>query len=141
MREIESDDAGGQRGPHRLRGAPASVVRVGRVPRRERAAQIKRLREDEALSFAQIAERVGLAVSTVHGYYVDPSGDRERERRERYRRPCKNPACSNLTSGANGLAGPPRYCPRCAALARRRWTEDKVLEAIREWHRATASNA
>jgi hypothetical protein len=139
VRESESDVARGQAGPRRLRGTPASDVRVGRVPRRERVAQIRRLREGEGLSFAQIAERMDLAISTVHGYYADPTGERGRERRERYRRPCKNPACGNLTSGANGFADPPRHCPRCAALARRRWTEDNVLEAIREWQRLTGS--
>jgi hypothetical protein len=102
-------------------------------------AEIKQLREGEGLAFAEIAARLGLAVSTVYGYYSDPTGERERARRERYRRPCKNPDCGNLTSGADGPGAPPRYCPRCAALTRRRWTEEKVLEAIREWHRSTGA--
>jgi transposase len=46
--------------------------------------EIKRLREDEGLSWREIGDRLGVSLKTAHDYYTDPTGEIARGRRRRY---------------------------------------------------------
>src|SRR5690349_15637198 len=57
-----------------------------RVSERRRAAQLARhYRDQEGLTIAEIARRLGRAESTVKAYLYDPSGAKAREVKARYR--------------------------------------------------------
>lgn len=102
--------------------------------RLELAAEVKRLRDEERLTWAQIADRLDLSRSYVSDLYVDPSGERARARKESYRQPC--PRCGNPMSGSNGITGSPSMCSDCAAEFQhdeREWTRDKIVETFREF--------
>ena len=57
----------------------------------------------------EIADRLGLARSTVNKYRRDPEGERERARRERYRGRCRG--CGRPTRGSDGPGRAPEWCP------------------------------
>ena len=117
--------------------SPRRASATQRVPRVARAREIARLRDSEGLSFREIAERTGLAPATVQIYYADPDGARQRRRRDAYRGTCRS--CGRPTSGAQGRARAPSYCARCARARRRRWSDEEVLAAIRDWHAVTGA--
>jgi len=123
-------------GPRRVRGERALGVETRPPARAERAREIARLREGEGLALGEIAERLGLAVSTVRAYHRDPEGERDRRNRERYRGECG--ACGRPTSGGNGYDAP-GYCARCARDRRRVWTRERIVAAVREWRELTGS--
>src|SRR6201993_2418995 len=61
-----------------------------RVSERRRAAQLARhYRDQEGLTIAEIARRLGRAESTVKAYLYDPIGDKAREVKARYRGVCR----------------------------------------------------
>lgn len=75
---------------------------------RERAIALARhLRDNERLTIAQIAERLGRAPSTVAGYFADPDGDRARRYNSKYRGRCER--CGAPTSYKPGV----RLCRSC----------------------------
>jgi hypothetical protein len=123
-------DSGGGRSAGRRRAAE-------RTSRAERAREIRRLRDSEGLPFREIARRLGLAASTTQIYYADPDGARQRRRRQSYRGTCRS--CGRRTSGARGRPNAPIYCADCSRRRRRRWTEQDVLAAVREWHTLTGA--
>lgn len=86
---------------------------------------------------SEIAEQLGLRPGTVSKYRRDPSGERERENRRRYRGTCEE--CGRQTDGSAGANGAPARCAACAPSIRRHWTDDQLLEAIREWKRVTGA--
>lgn len=56
------------------------------MTKRERLyPEIKRLRDDEGLTWREIGERLGMSLKTAHEYYSDPRGERYAERQARYR--------------------------------------------------------
>lgn len=122
--------------PIRVRGEHAPDIEIRRPSRPERAREIARLREREGLSFAEIAERLGLASSTVRAYYRDPEGARDRRNRERYRGTCET--CGRPTSGGYGYDAP-RHCPACARAHARVWSPDGIVQAIRDWCELTGA--
>jgi hypothetical protein len=117
-------------------GERVDRVAVERHTRGERVAQIKRL-ERRGLSTREIAAQLGLAPSTVNIYRADPDGDRQRQRRERYRGACTD--CGRPTSGSGGPKRAPERCRSCAGERRRSWSQQRVLEAIRDWVALTGS--
>jgi hypothetical protein len=117
---------GGQRVPAELLEHPT---------RKQQTEAIEAL-AGRGLGSEEIAERLGLARSTVNKYRRDPEGERERARRERYRGRCRG--CGRPTRGSDGPGRAPEWCPECAPLQRRRWSEDQVLDAVCE-DRAHAS--
>jgi hypothetical protein len=103
---------------------------VKRHTRSERVAQIEKL-ERRGLTTREIAEELGLARSTVNIYRADPDGERQRQRRRRNQGTCAG--CGRPTSGSGGPKRAPKRCRSCAAEQRRSWSEQAVLEAIRDW--------
>src|SRR5205823_2130598 len=109
---------------------------VQRYSRAERVAQIARL-ERRGLTTREIADQLELARSTVNIYRADPDGERQRERRQRYRGTCAG--CGRPTSGSGGPGRAPEWCRACAGEQRRSWSERRVLEAIRDWTELTGA--
>jgi hypothetical protein len=120
----------------RPRGRPVPAGLLERPTRRQQAERIETLIR-QGLGSEEIAERLGLARSTVNKYRRDPEGERERERRERYRGRCRR--CGRPTRGSDGPGRAPEWCPECAPLQRRRWSDDAMLEAVRDWTRLTGA--
>jgi DNA-binding CsgD family transcriptional regulator len=117
-------------------GERANDTTVERHTRAERVAQIERL-ERRGLATREIAEQLGLARSTVNIYRADPDGERQRQRRQRYQGTCRG--CGGPTSGSGGPKRAPERCRSCAGKRRRNWSEQRVLEAIRDWTDVTGS--
>jgi hypothetical protein len=123
-------------GSRRPRGERVGAEVLDRPGRRERADEIEEL-ATRGFRSDEIAAKLGLARSTVNKYRRDPDGELERARRERYRGRCLG--CGRPTRGSDGPGRAPEWCPECAPLRRRRWSEAQMLEAIREWVRLTGA--
>ena len=112
----------------RLRGSL-----LDRVTERRRAAQLARhYRDQEGLGIAEIARRLGRAEATIKTYLYDPTGDKARAVKARYRGVCRG--CGAPTAPRNGKGDAYAYCKRChpGAIARE-WTRERVREAMRAW--------
>ena len=106
---------------------------LDRVAERRRAAQLARhYRDQEGLSIAEIARRLGRAEATVKAYLYDPTGDKARAVKARYRGVCRG--CGAPTAPRNGKGDAYAYCKRChpGAIAPQ-WTRERVREAMRAW--------
>ena len=90
--------------------APRPVL--DRVSERRRAAALARhYRDVEELSIAEIARRLGRAPATVKAYLYDPTGEKARAVKARYRGNCRS--CGADTSPRNGKGDAYPYCHRC----------------------------
>ncbi len=100
--------------------------------RAERAEAVLRLRS-RGLTQVRISDELRLSRSYVSAIVADPTGEKERRRRERYRRPC--PKCGTLMTGCNGHgSSAPKLCATCAAAnAPKEWTREKIIAAIQRW--------
>ena len=104
-----------------------------RVSERRRAAQLARhYRDQEGLTIAEIARRLGRAEGTVKAYLYDPIGAKARKVKARYRGVCRG--CGAPTAPRNGKGDAYPYCRRCrpGAIARQ-WTRERSREAMRAW--------
>ena len=104
-----------------------------RVMERRRAVQLARhYRDQEGLSIAEIARRLGRAEATIKAYLYDPTGDKSRAVKARYRGVCRG--CGAPTAPRNGKGDAYAYCKRChpGAIAPQ-WTRERVREAISAW--------
>lgn len=121
------------------------------MTRAEKVAQAQALRA-EGLKLREIAERMGMALQTVHAYLTDPDGSKVRARKESYRGTCVD--CGRRTDGSNGTARAPERCNPCAAatLSVRRahsesnvgkvaWTDEEMLQALRDLGNGRAPTA
>src|SRR4051812_4846656 len=85
---------------------------LDRVAERRRAAALARhYRDSEELSIGDIARRLGRAPATVKAYLYDPTGDKARAVKARYRGTCRS--CGAATSPRNGKGDAHAYCHRC----------------------------
>jgi hypothetical protein len=103
------------------------------VTERRRAAQLARhYRDEEGLSIAVIARRLGRAEATIKTYLYDPTGDKARAVKARYRGVCRG--CGVPTAPRNGKGDAYAYCKRChpGAIAPE-WAPERVREAMRAW--------
>jgi len=107
--------------------AATSDQRLDRVAERRRAAALARhYRDNEDLSIHEIARRLGRAPATVKAYLYDPTGERARAVKARYRGVCRG--CGALTSARNGKGDAYEYCWQCRpGAAEQRWTRELVL--------------
>jgi hypothetical protein len=110
------------------------MAAVDRVQERRKAAALARhYRDQEGLSIAEIARKLGRAEDTVKAYLYDPTGEKARAVKARYRGVCRG--CGAPTSARNGKGDAYAYCKRChpGAIARE-WTRERVRDAMRAWH-------
>ena len=108
---------------------------LDRVRERRRAAQLARhYREQEGLTIAEIAQRLGRAEATIKAYLYDPIGEKAREVKARYRGACRS--CGAPTAPRNGKGNAYAYCRRChpGAIAPQ-WTRKQVRDAMRAWQK------
>jgi hypothetical protein len=89
------------------------MLMTDRVSERRRAAQLARhYRDQEGLTIAEVARRLGRAEGTVKAYLYDPPGHKAREVKARYRGVCGG--CGVPTSARNGKGDAYAYS-NCAA--------------------------
>ena len=85
---------------------------MDRVAERQRAVMLARhYREADGLTIAQIAQRLGRSPATVNSYFYDPTGEKAREVKARYRGVCRG--CGAPTSPRNGKGDAYAYCTKC----------------------------
>ena len=100
--------------------------------RRPAVALAPHFRGAEGLSMAQIADRLGRSRATVKAYFYDPTGEKARAVKARYVGVCRG--CGAYTQPRNGKGDAYAYCKACRPGAiERRWTRDRVLDAMRAW--------
>ena len=99
--------------------------------RRRNALQAQAYRQQDR-SIAEIARLVGRAPATVKAYLYDPTGEKARAIKERYRGTCE--VCGAATSGADGKGRASRRCQRCKPQSVPTWTRERVRSAHRTWH-------
>ena len=101
---------------------------LDRVTERRRAAQLARhYRAQEGLSIAEIARRLGRAEATIKAYLYDPTGDKARAVKARYRGVCRG--CGAPTAPRNGKGDAYAYCKSChPGPIARQWTRERVRE-------------
>jgi AraC-like DNA-binding protein len=110
------------------RGAMSDRV----VERRRGVALARHYREAEGLSIVQIADRLGRSPATIKAYFYDPTGEKARAVKARYRGVCRS--CGAYTQPRNGKGDAYAYCKACHPGAiERRWTRERVLDAMRAW--------
>ncbi len=113
-------------------GAASDQPRDRVAERRRAAALARHYRDGEGLSIKEIARRLGRAPATVKAYLYDPTGDRAREVKARYRGVCHG--CGAMTSSRNGKGDAYEYCWRCRpGAAEPQWTRELVRDAMRAW--------
>jgi hypothetical protein len=88
-----------------------------RVQERRRAAALARhYRDEEGLSVADIARRLGRAPATVRAYLYDPTGDKARAVKRRYQGVCRG--CGAPTAARGGKGDAYEHC-NCAVIPAR----------------------
>jgi Homing endonuclease associated repeat len=98
----------------------------GELATRAQREELARTLRDEGLLMREIAQRMGVATSTVDGYLNDPGGGRLRARKDSYRGACER--CGGPTHGSNGTHRAPRVCLECIS-----WTDEAIIAALRAW--------
>jgi AcrR family transcriptional regulator len=113
--------------------ATASTGGTGRVLERRRAVVLARhYRDVEGLSIREIADRLGRSPATVKAYFYDPTGEKARAVKARYRGVCRG--CGAYTQPRNGKGDAYAYCKACHPGAIEwHWTRERVLDAMRAW--------
>jgi hypothetical protein len=113
--------------------APAAPPALDRVAERRRAAALARhYRDAEQRTIAEIARRLGRAPATVKACVCDPTGEKARTVKDRYRGCCRNSGAD--TSPRNGKGDAYLCCRGCRpGVAAPKWTRDRVREAMRRW--------
>jgi hypothetical protein len=102
------------------------------LERRRAAALPRHYRDAEQLPIAEIARRLGRAPATIKAYLYDPTGEKARAVKARYRGDCRN--CGADTSPRNGKGDAYRYCRgRRRGADGPKWTRERVRAAIRRW--------
>lgn len=95
------------------------------MTRAEKVAMARELRGG-GLLMREIAERMGVATSTVDNWLNDPDLAKAQARRERYSASCER--CGGPTDGSGGYAVQRSICAGC-----RHWTDEQIIEALRNW--------
>lgn len=97
--------------------------------RAELVPLVKRLREEEGLTYQAIADRLGISVSHAGAIYKDPEGLKDKERKARYRAPCVD--CGALTNPGAPVEEP--VCRDCTDARHRRRSRAWITSSLHEW--------
>jgi len=81
--------------------------------RRKAAALARHYRDEEGLSIAEIARRLGRAEATVKAYFYDPTGEKARGYTDKHRDRCAR--CGERTAAMKSMT----RCRRCWGPASR----------------------
>lgn len=106
-----------------------------------RVAEVVYLRDKLGLTFKEIADRLGIALTTAHDYYADPTGEKADERRSKLHGVCRD--CGAETRGGSKTA--PERCAPCNSKWQRtlegrrlrrsnttlKWSDEDIFAAIR----------
>jgi hypothetical protein len=108
---------------------------AGSMSRAEKIAEAQRLRA-EGLIYREIGERMGVARSTVGGYFADPDRSKLKARKAVHGQPCVD--CGARTSyGAESRHVPEPRCGRCGheeqKLRKREVRDARRREIERRW--------
>lgn len=111
-------------------------------PSRSAREALARDLRSRGLRMREIADQLGVAISTVDSWLNDPGGERLRARKESYRGRCRR--CGAPTDGSSGRSGAPQLCVACFRAqphslerarqlggAPRRYSEEQLLAALR----------
>lgn len=102
---------------------------------REESHDAVRLLLEQGLTRHEIADLLGVAVSTVNSWHYDRDGQKLRERKNSYRGVC--PDCGGPTNGSDG-ARLARRCRKCSSAKQKAgayWTRERLLERVQSWER------
>jgi hypothetical protein len=109
------------------------MTTADRVRERRRAVALARhYRDQEGLSIAEIARRLGRANATIKAYLYDPTGEKARAVKRRYQGVCRGCGAPTAARGGKGDAYEKRCHPGAIAPTR---TREWVRDAMREWRR------
>jgi hypothetical protein len=108
------------------------------VRRRRKVLQAQHYRR-QGRSMAEIARLLEQAPATIKAYLYDPTGERARATKARYRGRCES--CGAVTSGADGKGRASRHCQRCKPQSLPVWTRERVRAAHRRWYERYGSVA
>ena len=103
------------------------------MTRAEKVAEAQRLR-GEGLLLREIAERMGVSLSTAGDWLSDPDRTKAKARRVKYAQPCVD--CGNPTDGSGGYKVRRERCGECNRRHRhenRRWTREAIIEALQRF--------
>jgi len=114
-----------------------------RVNERRRAAQLARhYRDQENLTIAEIARRLGRAEATVKAYLYDPTGEKARAVKARYRGVCPGCGAPTAARGGKGDATSSASAAIRGAIAptrTREWVRDAMLAWCQRYGRPPGS--
>src|ERR1044072_7197103 len=86
----------------------------------------------EGRTINEIAETIGVSYKTVWDWLDDSDGHKARKRKERYDRVCS--ICGGRASGSTpSRAKEVPVCKDCAVDHYATWTDERILQAIRQW--------
>lgn len=100
------------------------------MTRQERAVKAAELRA-QGLVYREIAERMGISISYAAALITDPDDRKARERKARYRKPCRR--CGKLTNpgGPQATTG---LCRPCAEHEAHETSVAWLVAEIRHWN-------
>ena len=113
------------------RGASGAHPEDRSVRRKRKVLQAQHYRH-QGRSIAEIARLLDQAPATIKAYLYDPTGEKARAIKQRYRGSCE--VCGAPTSGADGKGRASRHCQRCKPQSVPRWTRELVRAAHRRWY-------
>jgi hypothetical protein len=99
--------------------------------REEKAATVRALHE-EGHTFAAIGRILGISLSYAHELCQDPTGEKTRERKRRFERPCVG--CGK-TINPQGIRPDTIRCGPCQGAHQRAETRRWIIESAAEWVR------
>lgn len=83
------------------------------------------------LLLREIAEELGLALSTVQDLLADPDRRKAKERKAQYDGRCTD--CGRRTRGDGRRKGPPKRCRDCYAKRTHQQARERLLDALDKW--------